>query len=141
MLASRSGTLLNTAEVARGIGMPQTTIKRYMAVLHAAFLVQLVPAWTAGTGRRLIRTPKSWFTDTGLAAGVLSLSAQRLATAAMGGAFLESFVVAELTRQATAIDEARKAHADGHTKLSVRLDADTAGQAQAKFGKAMKKKA
>jgi GTP-binding protein HflX len=36
---------------------------------------------------------------------------------------------------------ARKAHADGHTKLSVRLDADTAGQAQAKFGKAMKKKA
>ncbi|HEX7109767.1 MAG TPA: GTPase HflX, partial [Aestuariivirga sp.] len=36
---------------------------------------------------------------------------------------------------------ARKAHDDGHTKLSVRLDADTAGQAQAKFGKAMKKKA
>ncbi len=52
---------------------------------------------SAKTGRRA----KVHVTDTGLAAGVLSLSAQRLATAPMGGAFLESFVVAELTRQAT----------------------------------------
>jgi hypothetical protein len=45
-------------------------------------------------------------TDTGLAAGALSLSAPRLATATLGGAFIESFVVNELMRQATTIDEA-----------------------------------
>lgn len=102
LLASRSGTLLNTAEVARGIGMPQTTIKRYMAVLHAAFLVHLVPAWTAGTGRRLIRTPKSWFTDTGLAASLLRLDGPRLEVEpALSGQLLETFVGLELLKLST----------------------------------------
>ncbi|HQZ35771.1 MAG TPA: DUF4143 domain-containing protein, partial [Ilumatobacteraceae bacterium] len=70
------------------------------------YLTTELPGWTVGVSAKTGHRAKVHVTDTGLAAGVLSLSAQRFATAAMGGAFLESFVVAELTRQATTIDEA-----------------------------------
>lgn len=99
LLAARTGTLLNMAEISRHAGIPQTTLKRYMAVLQAAFLIRPLPGWTSGAGRRLIRAPKLWFTDTGFAAGLLRLDAARLDhEPSLLGHFLESFVGLELLK-------------------------------------------
>jgi predicted AAA+ superfamily ATPase len=106
LIAQRtSATMVNT-ELSRALDVTQPTASSYRRLLERLYLTTELPGWTVGISAKTGHRAKVHVTDTGLAAGVLSLSAQRLAAAALGGAFLESFVVAELTRQATTIDEA-----------------------------------
>jgi len=106
LIAQRtSATALNT-ELAQALDVSQPTAASYRRLLERLYLTTELPGWTVGVSAKTAHRAKVHVTDTGLAAGVLSISAQRLAAAAIGGAFLESFVLAELTRQATTIDEA-----------------------------------
>ena len=106
LLAQRtSSTAINT-ELSQVLELSQPTTASYRRLLERLYLTTELPGWTVGVSAKAGHRAKVHVTDTGLAAGVLSLSTQRLATAAVGGAFLESFVVAELIRQATSIDEA-----------------------------------
>lgn len=98
-LASRVASLLNYAEIARWLGIPQTTVKRHLALLGAVFLVKLVPAWSSNIGKRLVKAPKLHLTDTGLAAHLLGLDARRLARdRTLAGKLFESFVVLEVLK-------------------------------------------
>lgn len=102
LLASRTAGLLNFADLARGLSMPQSTLKRYFALLESTFLVVLVPAWSTNMGLRLTKAPKLMLADTGLACHVLGMSVPRMKTDAnMRGALLENFVAMELTKQIT----------------------------------------
>jgi uncharacterized protein len=106
LIAQRtSATALNT-ELAQALDVTQPTLASYRRLLERLYLTTELPGWTVGVSAKAGHRAKVHVTDTGLAAGVLSLSAHRLATTAMCGAFLESFVLAELMRQATTIDEA-----------------------------------
>jgi predicted AAA+ superfamily ATPase len=60
LLAARSTGLLNYSGLARDLGIPQTTLKRYVALLETAFLLQAVPAWFRNLGKRLVKSPKIW---------------------------------------------------------------------------------
>lgn len=100
LLASRTSGLLNFADIARGLSMSQSTLKRYFALLESTFLVVLVPAWATNMGLRLTKAPKLMLADTGLACHVLGMNAQRMKTDAnLRGALLENFVAMELTKQ------------------------------------------
>ena len=66
LLASRAGELLNFADLGRTLGIPQTTLKRYLALMETIFLVRLLPAWFSNLGKRLAKAPKLLVTDTGL---------------------------------------------------------------------------
>lgn len=100
ILAARSGGLLNFADIARTADLPQTTLKRYMALLDLTFLTRTVPAWSANLGRRLIKSPKLLVVDSGLAAHLLGVDDRRLESdPVLGGRLLESFVGMELLRQ------------------------------------------
>ncbi len=100
LTAARIATLMNFAELGRSLGLPQTTLKRYFALLEATFLVQLVPAWSGNLGKRLIKAPKLFLNDTGLAASLLGLDRERLEREAMlRGALLENLVLLELRKQ------------------------------------------
>ncbi len=102
LLAGRIGSLLNHAEVSRGLAIPQTTLKRYMALLEMTFLVQLLPAWSGNLGKRLVKSPKLYLNDTGLAAALLGRGdEQSLRDSQLWGPLLENFVVAELRKQIT----------------------------------------
>ena len=100
-----SATAVNT-ELARALDVSQPTLASYRRLLERLYLSYELPGWTVGVSTKAGHRPKLHVTDTGLAAGALSMSAQRLATSTMGGGFLESFVLNELLRQATTIDEA-----------------------------------
>ena len=100
-----SATAVNT-EMAQALDVSQPTLASYRRLLERLYLTTELPGWTVGVSAKVSHRPKLHVTDTGLAAGALSLSAPRLATATLGGAFIESFVVNELMRQATTIDEA-----------------------------------
>jgi len=65
-LAARSGQLLNLTDVARDLGIAVNTAKAWLSVLEATFQVIVLRPYHANTGKRLVKTPKVYFTDTGI---------------------------------------------------------------------------
>jgi len=100
VVAARCGGLLNFADLSRTLALPQTTLKRYFALLEATFLVQLLQPWSSNLGQRLIQTPKVYLDDTGLLSHLLGLTADRLRVdGTLAGGLLENFVLMELRKQ------------------------------------------
>lgn len=100
LLAARAGGLQNFSELARASGLPQSTLKRYVALLVATFLVRPVPAWSGNLGKRLIKSPRLYPVDSGLMGHLVGLDGDGLdAAGAPTGALLETFVLAELAKQ------------------------------------------
>ena len=94
--------MLNSADLSRSSGIPHTSLRRYLALFEAMFLIQLVPAWTGNAGRRLAKMPKVMFLDPGLAAHLAAVDRARLAVSpALLGPLLENFAFAELAKQAS----------------------------------------
>jgi len=101
LLAARTTALLNFSELSRSSAMPQSTLKRYLALLETTFLLQPLPAWSSNLGKRLVKAPKVILNDTGLVASLLALSKDRLiADRTLAGPLLENFMVMELRKQA-----------------------------------------
>jgi predicted AAA+ superfamily ATPase len=102
MIGARSGTLHNQSELARSVGLPGSTIGRYIPLLEALFLVWFLPAWSSNLGKRLVKSPKIHIADSGLAAHLCGADAERLADDSMlAGRLLESFVAGELLKQSS----------------------------------------
>ncbi len=97
LLASRATGLLNYAGISRDLGMPQTTLKRYLALLETAFLVLTLPAWFRNIGKRLTKSPKLILSDSGLLMHLLGGGAAERSF----GALLENFVLMEIVKQAS----------------------------------------
>ena len=99
-VAYRSGSLVNVADLSRSLAVPQTTLKRYLALLEVAFLVRRLPAWSASLSSRLSKTAKIVVTDSGLLSHLLGLDLARVtADRTQAGQALEDFVVNEVDRQ------------------------------------------
>jgi predicted AAA+ superfamily ATPase len=100
VVAARAGGLLNFADLSRTVALPQTTLKRYFALLEATFLVQLLRPWARNLGKRVIQTPKVYVNDSGLLAYLQGVTIERLkAEGNLAGALLENFAVMELRKQ------------------------------------------
>lgn len=100
LIAARASGLLNFAEVSRSSTIPQSTLKRYMALLEMTFLVEPLPAWAGSLSRRLVKAPKLFLCDTGLLSHLQGLTEERLAADMnLAGALAENFVVSELRKQ------------------------------------------
>lgn len=68
MLAARSASPLNVSELSRVTGVPRGTIDRYIALFTTTFAVRFVPAWAGNVARRLVKSPKILFVDSGVCA-------------------------------------------------------------------------
>jgi predicted AAA+ superfamily ATPase len=102
ILASRAGGLLNMSDVSRAVGIPYTTLKRYLALLETTFLIRPVNAWHANLGKRLVKAPKLYLCDSGLLTHLNGIqSAAQLNQSPLKGACVENFVAAELLKQAS----------------------------------------
>lgn len=100
LLAARTATLLNHAEISRSTGIPATTLRRYMAMLKAAFLISETLPWHANLGKRIVKAAKVHIMDTGLAVHLLGLNRENLDTwRDRIGPLLETFVTHELEKQ------------------------------------------
>lgn len=88
-LALRVGSLLNQAEVARDLGLPTSTVHRHLNLLEVSYQVLRLPAYAVNRTRRLMKSPKLYWTDTGL--GLYLAGGPE-----PSGAHLESLVATEL---------------------------------------------
>lgn len=101
LIAARTPTLLNFTELSRTLAIPQTTLKRYMMLLEATFLIQNLPAWSGHLGKRLVKAPKLIMCDTGLMAHLLGANRERIISGGLIGPLLENFVIMELQKLIT----------------------------------------
>ncbi len=100
LLAARAATLLNYAELSRSSGLPASTVKRYISLLEATFLIQALPAWSSNLSKRLVKSPKVAPVDSGLLCFLQGINEARLEEdPALLGPLLEAFVVMEVRRQ------------------------------------------
>jgi hypothetical protein len=96
-LAVRSAGLLNLSDVARDVGVAANTARDWLSVLEASFQVFLLRPYFVNMGKRLVKSPKVYFTDTGLLCYLVGLrDTEHAAAGPMGGAIFENLVVAEL---------------------------------------------
>lgn len=99
LTAARTGQLLNLSALAGETGISQGTAKAWLAVLESSYLVHLLPPYHRNFGKRLVKTPKLYFTDVGLAAWLLGIrTPDMLALHPLRGALFESFVVSEFLK-------------------------------------------
>lgn len=97
--AARTAQLLNIADMARDVGVAPNTAKHWLSVLQASGLVYLMEPFHNSLSKRLVKTPKLYFLDTGLAAYLTAWSSPvTLEAGAMAGALFETWVVAELLK-------------------------------------------
>ena len=94
----RIGNLVNQTELGRDVGLPQPTIYRYLGLLEVSHQLVRVPAYAVNRTKRLIKTPKLYWSDTGLA---LFLSGE----SELRGAHLENLVLSDLSAwRSSAVD-------------------------------------
>lgn len=97
LLAARIGTLVNVSELSSTLGLPQTTVNRYLSLLEMMYLVQFLPAWSSHPGKRLVKRAKVFLNDTGLVAYLTGIDHNRIRQDPTRlGLLLENFVVMEL---------------------------------------------
>lgn len=98
-LAEHSGQLVNYSEFANGINVNHKTSQRYVGLLEQIFLIALLPPWYTNAIKRIIKTPKLHFLDSGLLAATRGWTIDRLkANRVAFGALLETFVFAEIMK-------------------------------------------
>lgn len=105
LLAARTGQLLNYADLSRDLDLPYTTLRRYMGLLEATYQLFLLPPYFTNIGQRLVKMPKLYLTDTGMAC---HLTAARdwvtLERQGRAGALVETWVASELRKVLDASD-------------------------------------
>lgn len=97
--AARTGQLLNLRDLARDADVAPNTAKAWLSILETSGLVYLLQPWHTNASKRLVKAPKLYFLDTGLAAYLTDWSTPgTLAVGAQAGAMLETFVVSEVLK-------------------------------------------
>ncbi len=98
-LAARTGQLLNLSELSRDLGVAVNTAKAWLSVLEATHQVIILRPYFANIGKRLVKTPKVYFTDVGTLCQLTGLSDPNHAAAGpMAGSILETAVLGEIVK-------------------------------------------
>jgi predicted AAA+ superfamily ATPase len=108
-VAARTGQLLSTTDIAKGLEADRKTVEEYLRLLEAVFLHYVLPAWGTTLLSRAAAKPKVHFLDTGLASRLLRVTPEKLLAAKASaqqqfGHLLETFVVGEILKQTHWLD-------------------------------------
>jgi predicted AAA+ superfamily ATPase len=99
VLAARNAQLLNLTDLARDLGIAVNTVKSWISVLEATHQIVVLRPYFANIGKRLVKTPKIYFTDVGTLCYLTGLKdPEHAATGPMGGGIMESAVLMEIVK-------------------------------------------
>ncbi len=97
MIAHLNGQAVNYNLIANSLGISPPTAKNYVELLSSTFMVRLLPPYLSNTGKRLVKSPKIYLNDTGIANALLGLSTfEQISGHPTMGAIWESFVLINL---------------------------------------------
>ena len=101
LLAGRVGQVVNFASLSNDVGVSSTTIRNWISVLKASFVVFELPPFFENIGKRVIKSPKIYFTDVGLAAFLLGIHTEEQATRdPLRGNLYENLVISDIIKGA-----------------------------------------
>jgi uncharacterized protein len=101
-LAARTGQLLNLTDLAKDLGVALNTIKAWISVLEATYQIIILRPYFFNIGKRLVKTPKIYFTDAGTLCYLTGLKdPEHAASGPMGGAIMETVVLSEIIKTLT----------------------------------------
>lgn len=99
LTAARTGQLLNMQSMASDVGVSDKTVKHWLSVLEACYLIHFLRPHSANFGKRLVKMPKVYMTDVGLAASLIGIQdATQLQAHPLRGALFETLVVNEMLK-------------------------------------------
>lgn len=99
VVASRTGQLLNYSDIGKDCGVSEVTAKKWISLLVSSGLVHLLQPYSTNIEKRVVKTPKIYFMDTGLAAFLTRwTNPDVMRTGAMAGAFFETYIVSEIIK-------------------------------------------
>ncbi len=99
IIAGRIGQILNMSSIANDIGVDSKTINNWISILEASYIIFRLPPYYKNYGKRIIKSPKLYFYDTGLATYLLGIdSIRELSTHYMRGNLFENFVISEILK-------------------------------------------
>jgi len=97
--AARTGQMLNLQDLCRDVGIQHATGKRWLSILESSSIVFLLRPFHSNITKRLVKSPKLYFLDTGLVAWLTQWSSpETLEAGAMAGALFETWVVGEIVK-------------------------------------------
>ena len=96
LCAARIGSLFNASELGAEVGVSSKTISHWISILQASYLITLLPPYYENISKRLVKSPKLYFNDPGIACYLLDIETpQQLDRDKMRGAIFENFIVME----------------------------------------------
>jgi len=96
LCAGRTGQLLNLNSLGNDAGVSHVTARAWIDLLQTSYIVYLLPPWFTNTAKRLIKAPKLYFYDAGLACWLLGLrTAEQVGRDPLWGSLFENFVIME----------------------------------------------
>lgn len=99
LLATRHGQMLNRSDLAAPLGMSVPGVTHWLAILEATAQILLVPPWFENLGKRLVKSPKLYVADSGLACHLLGIdTVAELEKSPFLGVLFEGFVAAEIVK-------------------------------------------
>lgn len=111
VLAARSAQLLNLTDVARDLGVAVNTAKAWLSMLEATYQVIVLRPYFANVGKRLVKTPKVYFTDVGTLCHLVGLrDPEHAASGPMSGPIMETAVLCEIVKTFTHRGEAPRVY-------------------------------
>lgn len=101
LCAGRTGQLLNYSALATDAGIAVNTAKDWISILETCYLVYRLRPWSVNIGKRIVKAPKLYFLDTGLACNLLGISTPRqLIAHPLRGAVFETMIIGEMLKRA-----------------------------------------
>ena len=100
LCAARIGSIFNASELAGEVGVASNTINAWVSVLEASYIIMRLQPWSENSRKRLTKSPKLYFCDTGLACHLLDIeSPEQLSRDKMSGHLFENLIVMETLKQ------------------------------------------
>lgn len=100
LLAAHAAQLLDMSSYARDLGVSVTTIKRWLSILEASYIIFIIPPYYENYGKRIIKSPKIYFYDTGLVSFLTGITTyEQYNNGPLAGSLFENYVVSEIVKK------------------------------------------
>lgn len=106
LLAANTAQILNLSSYARDLGVAVNTIKRWLSILEASYIIYLLPPFYKNYNKRVVKSPKLYFYDTGLVSYLVGITTQQLyENGPMAGSLFENYLVTEILKKKNCISK------------------------------------